>query len=212
MGSRSRETRVPAHYRSGMAGSLSVGPVPAGRDSQAYARLRRRVLWSLPTGLYVVGSRAADTRNLMTLSWATQLSLEPKLVGVSVDRQALTHRLMGEGGVFSLCLIDREDRAIVRKFVKPLSETGPGEPGGGGEPYGGGERGRRSLGGFAIHEESTGAPVLDRALAWLDCEVRQEVALGTHTLFVGEVVDAGFAKAEGTPVLRMEDTRMSYGG
>ena len=38
------------------------------------------------------------------------------------------------------------------------------------------------------------------------------VAVGTSTLFIGEVVDAGFQKAEDTPVLRMEDTRMNYGG
>jgi len=186
-----------------MAPHPSLGPVPAGHDAATYARLRRRVLWSMPTGLYVVGSRAGDTRNLMTLSWATQLALEPKLVGISVERQALTHRLVADGGAFSLCLIDREDRTMVRKFVKPLSETEPGAPG---QPDG------SSLGGFAVHQESTGAPVLDRALAWLDCEVRQTVLLGTHSLFVGEVVDAGFAKAEDGPVLRMEDTRMSYGG
>jgi flavin reductase (DIM6/NTAB) family NADH-FMN oxidoreductase RutF len=42
--------------------------------------------------------------------------------------------------------------------------------------------------------------------------VRSEVDCGGHTLFLGEVVDAGFAKTEDTPVLRMEDTRMSYGG
>ena len=35
---------------------------------------------------------------------------------------------------------------------------------------------------------------------------------GGHTLFIGEVVDAGFQKPEETPVLRMEDTRMNYGG
>ena len=35
---------------------------------------------------------------------------------------------------------------------------------------------------------------------------------GGHDLFIGEVVDAGFTKAEETPVLRMEDTRMNYGG
>ncbi|PZS20286.1 MAG: hypothetical protein DLM54_05775 [Acidimicrobiales bacterium] len=180
-----------------------LGHVPAGQDGEAYARLRRRVLWSMPTGLYVVGSRAGGTRNLMTLSWASQLSLEPKLVGISVERQALTHRLVADGGVFSLCLIDRHDRAMVRKFVKPLSETEPVDPA---APVG------SSLGGFAVHQESTGAPVLDQALAWLDCQVRQAVPVGTHTLFVGEVVDAGFATAEDTPVLRMEDTRMSYGG
>jgi flavin reductase (DIM6/NTAB) family NADH-FMN oxidoreductase RutF len=46
----------------------------------------------------------------------------------------------------------------------------------------------------------------------VECEVRQSVDLGGHTLFIGEVVDAGFAQAEDTPVLRMEDTRMNYGG
>jgi len=58
----------------------------------------------------------------------------------------------------------------------------------------------------------TGAPILDQAVAYLECEVRQEVALGGTTLFIGEIVDAGFQAAEDTPVLRMEDTRMSYGG
>ncbi len=163
----------------------------------------------MPTGLYVVGSRAGDRRNLMTLSWATQLALEPKLVGISVEGDALTHRLLTQGQVFSLCVIDRQDRAMVRKFVKPLSQPGPASQA---RPTGGEEGAGTSLGGFAIHEESTGAPVLDQCLAWLDCEVRQELAVGTHTLFVGEVVDAGFAKPEDTPVLRMEDTRMSYGG
>ena len=55
-------------------------------------------------------------------------------------------------------------------------------------------------------------PVLDQAVAWLECQVRQEVACGNHTLFVGEVVGCGFQRPEDTPVLRMEDTRMNYGG
>jgi flavin reductase (DIM6/NTAB) family NADH-FMN oxidoreductase RutF len=59
----------------------------------------------------------------------------------------------------------------------------------------------------------TGAPIPEIALAWLDCEVRHRLDVGSHTLFVGEVVDAGFADdGEDAPVLRMEDTRMSYGG
>ena len=63
-----------------------------------------------------------------------------------------------------------------------------------------------------FHDGASGAPILDMAVAYLDCEVRQAVPCGLHTLFVGEVVDAGFQKAEDTPVLRMEDTRMNYGG
>ena len=51
-----------------------------------------------------------------------------------------------------------------------------------------------------------------RPSAWFDCEVRQSVDVGDTTLFVGEIVACGFQRPEDTPVLRMEDTRMNYGG
>ncbi len=63
-----------------------IGPVPEGQDPDAYDRLRRRVLWSLPTGLFVVGSRAGERRNLMTANWVMQVAVTPKLVAVSVER------------------------------------------------------------------------------------------------------------------------------
>jgi flavin reductase (DIM6/NTAB) family NADH-FMN oxidoreductase RutF len=174
-----------------------VGPIPEGRDPEEFDKLRRRVLWSMPSGLYVVGSRAGDRRNAMTLNWATQVSSDPKLVAVAVEREALTHELIGEGKVFSLCVVDRDDRAIVRKFTKPVEVDVEA----------------RTLNGFAFSDAPvTGAPVLDQAVAWVDCRVHSQLDLGDHTLFVGEVVDAGFAKPEDTPVLRMEDTRMNYGG
>lgn len=64
-----------------MAGGGSVGPIgpyPPGVESDdqkdEYDRLRRRVLWSLPSGLYVVGSRSGIKRNLMTINWSTVCS------------------------------------------------------------------------------------------------------------------------------------------
>lgn len=181
-------------------GSGPIGPYPPGvTDEDArvdYDKLRRRVLWTLPYGLYVVGSRSGDERNAMTLNWATQVAFEPKLVGIGVEKPALTHRLISEGGVFTLCTLAREDRAMVRKFTKPV-EVDPEA---------------RTLNGFGYHDGVTGAPVLDAAVAWLDCEVRNPVDCGGHTFFIGEVVDAGFARDEDTEVLRMEDTRMNYGG
>src|SRR5512142_1444221 len=98
----------------------AIGPFPEGVDPEEYDKLRRRVLWKMPSGLYVVGSRAGDRRNGMTLNWATQLSFEPKLLGISVEKEAVTHELIMQGKVFSLCLIAREDRSIVRKFTKPV--------------------------------------------------------------------------------------------
>ncbi len=182
-------------------GTGPVGPFPASvpDDPEAredYDRLRRRALWTLPYGLYALGSRAGDRRNLMTINWVTQVSFDPKLVGVGVEKPALTHELVAEGRVFTLNTIARGDRAIVRKFTKPC-EWDPAAS---------------TLNGFAVHDGVTGAPILDQAPAYLDCEVRQAVDVGNHTFFIGEVVDAGFQADEDTEVLRMEDTRMNYGG
>lgn len=181
-----------------MAGATSglIGPFPPGADPEEYDKLRRRVLWTMPSGLYVIGSRADGRRNLMTANWVTQVAFDPKLVAVSVEKEALTATLIDEGGAFSLSIVDRDDRAIVRKFVKPVQSD---------EEAG-------TLNDFAFHEATTGAPILDQALAYLDCEVRERVPVGDHILFVGEVVEARFQGDESSLPLRMEDTRMSYGG
>ena len=179
-------------------GSGPIGPYPPGVEGDEaqdeYDRLRRRVLWTLPSGLYVVGSRAGERRNGMTINWVTQVSFDPKLIAISVEKTAFTHELISEGRVFALNTVSREDRAIVRKFTKPVEVEGS------------------TLNGFPFHDGVTGAPILDQAPAYLDCEVREAVDVGNHTLFIGEVVDAGFQAAEDTDVLRMEDTRMNYGG
>jgi flavin reductase (DIM6/NTAB) family NADH-FMN oxidoreductase RutF len=183
-------------------GTGVIGPFPpsVSDDDEArdeYDRLRRRVLWSLPYGLYIVGSRDGDRRNGMTLNWCTQVSFDPKLVAIGVDQTAFTHELITAGRAFTVNTVNREDRAIVRKFTKPVDV----------------DTEARTLNGFAYHDGPiTGVPVLDQAPAFVECEVRQEVECGHHTLFIGEVVNVGFQADEATDVLRMEDTRMSYGG
>ncbi len=183
-------------------GTGPVGPFPPSvpdddEARDAYDRLRRRVLWTMPSGLYVVGSTdRGERRNAMTLNWATQVSFDPKWVAIGVERSAFTHELIEASGVFSLNVISREDRAIVRRFTKPVEV----------------DRAARTLNGFAYRDGLTGAPILDQAVAYLDCEVRERVVVGGHTLFLGEIVDAAFQQPEDTEVLRMEDTRMSYGG
>ena len=183
-------------------GTGPVGPFPpsAGDTDEThdeYDRMRRRLLWKMPSGLYVVGSTdGAQRRNAMTLNWATQISFDPKWIGISVEQTAFTHELIEASGVFSLCLIDREDRAIVRKFTKPVDV----------------DLDARTLNGFPYVEQHTGAPILAQSVAYLDCEVRERLVAGNHTFFVGEVVDCAFLGDEETEVLRMEDTRMNYGG
>ncbi len=182
-------------------GTGPIGPYPPGTETDEqrveYDKLRRRVMWTMPSGLYVLGSTdGGERRNGMTINWVSQISFDPKLVGVSIERSAFTHELVETGGCFSVCVVDREDRAIVRKFTKPVEV----------------DLQARTLNGFPYVERVTGAPVLAQSVAFLDCRVTQRLEVGNHTLFVGEVVDSGFLKAEDTPVLRMEDTRMNYGG
>lgn len=174
-----------------------VGPIPEGKDEEEYDKERRRVMWAMPYGLYAVGSRDGDRRNMMTINLVAQVSFDPKWVGIAVEKEAVTHELIEGGGVFALNLLSREDRPIVRKFTKPVevdAEAG-------------------TLNDFPFHDAAaTGAPVLDQAVAYLDCELREKVESNSHTFFIGEVVDAGFQQDEDTEILRMEDTRMSYGG
>ena len=155
--------------------------------------LLNRVTWKIPNALTLVGSAADGERNGMTTSWVTQLSMAPVLIGVGVDNTAVTHRLITAGGSFSVNLWDAEDTRVFVKFSKPAKDDGS------------------TLNGRAVRTEVTGAPVFDEALAWMDCEVRHTLDLGTHTLFVGEVVAAGIANDEARAA-SMSDTRMKYGG
>jgi len=156
-------------------------------------QLVNRLTWKIPNALALIGSRAGDERNGMTASWITQLSMEPVLIGVGVDNTAVTHRLISEGGSFTINLWNAEDTRVFVKFSKPAT-------------YADG-----TLNGRAVREAATGAPVFTEAIAWMDCEVRHAIDLGTHTLFVGELVDGAILRDEARSA-SMSDTRMKYGG
>lgn len=155
--------------------------------------LLNKVTWKIPNALALVGSRAGDERNGMTTSWITQLSMEPVLIGIGVDNTAVTHRLITDGGSFTVNLWSADDTRVFVKFSKPATfEDG-------------------ALNGRAVRDGVTGAPVFEEAIAYVDCEVRQSHDLGTHTLFIGEVVDAGIRDDDAASA-SMADTRMKYGG
>lgn len=155
--------------------------------------LLNKVMWKVTNALALIGSRSGDERNAMTASWITQLSMEPVLIGVAVDNEAITRRLIADGGSFTVNLWDASDTGVFVKFSKPAVDDGS------------------TLNGREVRGTTTGAPVFDEAVAWMDCEVRHRLDLGTHTLFVGEVVDAAI-NDDGARAASMSDTRMKYGG
>ncbi len=155
--------------------------------------LINRITWKIPNALALVGSAHDGERNAMTTSWLTQLSMEPVLVGIGVDNSAVTHRLISASGVFSVNLWDSEHTRPFVKFSKPAIDNGD------------------DLNGFTVRAATTGAPIFTDAIAWFDCKVRHTLDLGTHTLFVGELVD-GDINNDDARAAAMSDTRMKYGG
>ena len=155
--------------------------------------LINRVTWKIPNALALVGSRSGDEWNAMTTSWITQVAQQPVLIGVGIDKVAVTHRLIEEGGSFTVNLWDASNTRPFVKFSKPATKDG------------------MALNGWPITERRTGAPVFDDAIAWMECEVRNAVDCGSHTFFIGELADAAINDDSATPA-SMADTRMKYGG
>lgn len=157
--------------------------------------LLNRVTWKIPNALALVGSRHGDEWNGMTTSWVTQVSMEPVLIGIGVDNAAVTHRLITGGGSFTVNLWSSEETRVFVKFSKPAVFDAEA----------------MTLNGRIVHEGVTGAPVFAESIAYLDCAVRAAHDLGSHTFFVGEVVDAGI-NDDDARAAAISDTRMKYGG
>jgi flavin reductase (DIM6/NTAB) family NADH-FMN oxidoreductase RutF len=111
----------------------------------------------------------------------------------------VTARLVAAGGAFTISLLQRSDRDVVRRFVKPVTDVGREADGV-----------IVALSGHPVREVgSQRLPVLAAAAGHLACTVARAEQLGSHTFYIGEVTAVG---GEPDEVLRMEDTRMHYGG
>jgi len=153
-----------------------------------------QVTWMIPNALALIGARSGDEWNAMTASWITQVSMKPVSIAVSIDRKALTHRLVSEGGAFSVNLWSPDDTRVFVKFSKPATRDG------------------MLLNDRPFREGVTGVPVFEASIAWLETLVRDAVDVGTHTLFIGEVVAVGKDADYRGRAASMDDTRMKYGG
>ena len=168
-------------------------------------RLTRRVLWSLPTGLYVVGGGDLTNNpagaNLMTANLVVQVATNPRVLLVSFERASVTLALVRSSRQLSVSILDRSDRAVVRKFVKPVAaglEVVDGIP---------------TMAGQPVVVGATGLPRLAGAVAWLEATVVAEEEFDSHVAIFASVVSAGARRDfDGAEILRMEDTRMNYGG
>jgi flavin reductase (DIM6/NTAB) family NADH-FMN oxidoreductase RutF len=142
----------------------------------------------------------------MMADWVMQVSFEPRLVAVSLERSSTTLRNLRDSGTFSVNVLAAGDRALAVRFCQPRDASKI--------------QGRNDANASVIHDKLagvphaygplTGCPVLDDALAYLECEVQELVDAGDHVLAVGLVVGAGVLH-DGEP-LSSRDLGWSYAG
>ena len=147
----------------------------AGFDTAEF----RRILGHWISGVAVVATKTAEGKLCgLTANAIASVSLIPPLILVCVEHNADSHDCIRTAGVFSVNILADDQERIARRFAAWEVDT--------------------KFEGLAHHVESTGAPILDDALAWVDCRVYAEYPAGDHTIFVGEVM-AGNAR-EGAPL------------
>src|SRR3989344_376057 len=135
---------------------------------------RRHILRIIPYGLYVIGVKDHDSYHAFTGSWFSQVSMTPPRVMLGVRQNSHSFELL------------KKDKKILEQFFKPTPASG------------------NRFGDLGFQLKKTGTPILDDAIAYLECEVAHIYDVGDHSIVVGEVVSAEVLKEE--PPLIMSDT------
>lgn len=133
-----------------------------------------KALHKLSYGLYVITSKKGNQFNGQIANTVFQVTSEPLTIAVSINKNNLTWEFIKESRIFTASVLCQDT---------PLSFIGRF----------GFKSGREvdKLEGINYLIGKTGAPVvLENAVAYVEARVTQEVDVGTHTIFIGEVVNA----------------------
>ena len=165
------------------------------------ANAKKTALRMIPYGLFVLTAANKDGEvAAATVNWVTQVSFEPPLVAIGVKADSHGHALIKQTKAFALNVLGKGQQPTAFTFFKPAEKKGDTISG---EPYRAG---------------TTGAPILTKAPAFVECTLESTVEIGDHSVFVGKVVEAGVAKQpdgrpdDATLWLRDLGDKMFYGG
>jgi len=138
----------------------------------------RRIMGHLATGVAIITARdpASGEPCGLTANAVASVSLEPPLVLACVEHGADSHDCIESYGRFTINVLAMDQESLARRFAELPAE--------------------RKFDGVGYRTARTGAPVLDEALAWVDCTVWAAYPGGDHTIFVGEVQAGDAREAE----------------
>ncbi len=142
----------------------------------------RSIMGAFATGVTVITTDVDGMLHGMTANAVTSVSLDPMLLLVCVDKGAQSHVQLQKTRTFGVNILSSEQKDVSNTFAV----SAPPEEG--------------ALRGVAWHEGVHATPLLDGALATLECRVTKELDGGDHTIFLGEVLE-GVAPTDAAPLL-----------
>ena len=155
---------------------------------------KKIALRKIPHGVYIVGVKQGSQVNAFTATWFTQVSFTPPLVAVGIRKDSHSLQMVQQTKVFSVNMLGKDHKTLAEHFVKPAAAPGD------------------KLKTVGHRLGKTGTPVLDDAIAYVECEVREVAnAIGDHAVVIGEVIEAG-VRSKDAPALTLLDTGWHYGG
>lgn len=140
----------------------------------------RNVLGTWPTGVCVITSVGTDgRRHGLVVGSFTSISLDPPLVGFFPDKRSGTWPMIAETGRFCVNVLGSDQLALCNRFAA---------------------RAEDKFAELAHGHTPSGLPLLEDAIAWIDCRIERIEDIGDHLLVVG-AVEALDRREEGTPLL-----------
>ncbi len=141
----------------------------------------------MPQAVFVVTGAAGGVHAGMTACWVVRVSHRPPLYAVAIHHGSQTRDVVAEGKCFCIHILRADQVDLARRFG---SVSG---------------RDVDKFAGLAWRTGAGGAPVLQDAMAFLDCHVVSAGEVGDHTLFVGRLVDEGVLREAPALIFRPAD-------
>lgn len=135
----------------------------------------RDLMARFATGVTIVAARHGPLLAGMTANAIATISVDPPILMASIARRAETHGAIIGSHAFAASVLADDQRELAECFAQPTTAT--------------------KLTRFcdaAWHEAETGSPILEGALAYFDCRLVERHVAGDHTVFLGEIVAAGY--------------------
>jgi len=139
-----------------------------------------KTLYKISYGLYVISSKKGSRINGQIANTVFQISSEPPVIAISINKENLTHRFIEDSKIFTVSILTKE---TPMKFIGRFGfKSG---------------RDIDKFEGVEYRIGSTGAPILlKNSAGFLEVEIIKSIDVETHTVFFGKVIDADILNEE----------------